>query len=212
MLGRAASGHSGAGEGVHGEGRGFHRRGRSADAGRAHERAGRRRAAARCSRESSARSSRATASSTIRSRKDMQITAIRGARDYLGDRLIRTAKPHQLLDPAAGPLIAVRLNILTRKTLGGLQTDLDQPRAGRRWPAGAGTLRGRRGRRLRRRRRARLCARSKARSSAAAFSPAARPAGRSRRAWVIARNTLSDDLQRALRRVCNADLAAPRRL
>jgi predicted oxidoreductase len=57
--------------------------------------------------------------------KDMQITAIRGARRYLGDRLIRTARPHKLLDPAAGPLIAVRLNILTRKSLGGLQTDLD---------------------------------------------------------------------------------------
>jgi predicted oxidoreductase len=56
--------------------------------------------------------------------KDMQITAIRGARQYLGDRLIRTAKPHKLLDPAAGPLIAVRLHIVTRKTLGGLQTDL----------------------------------------------------------------------------------------
>jgi len=57
--------------------------------------------------------------------KDMQIAAIRAARSYLGDRLIRTARPHKLLDPAAGPLIAVRLNILTRKTLGGLQTDLD---------------------------------------------------------------------------------------
>jgi predicted oxidoreductase len=56
--------------------------------------------------------------------KDAQITAIRGARGYRGDRLIRVAKPHRLLDPAAGPLIAVRLNILTRKTLGGLQTDL----------------------------------------------------------------------------------------
>ncbi|MER8980801.1 FAD-binding dehydrogenase [Mesorhizobium sp. M0870] len=57
--------------------------------------------------------------------KDMQISALRGARAYLGDRLIRTAKPHKMLDPANGPLIAVRLNILTRKTLGGLQTDLD---------------------------------------------------------------------------------------
>ncbi|HML07274.1 MAG TPA: FAD-binding dehydrogenase [Xanthobacteraceae bacterium] len=57
--------------------------------------------------------------------KDMQITAIRGARRYVGDRLVRTARPHRLLDPAAWPLIAVRLNILTRKTLGGLQTDLD---------------------------------------------------------------------------------------
>ncbi len=56
--------------------------------------------------------------------KDAQITAIRGARNYIGDRLIRVAKPHRLLDPAAGPLIAVRLWILTRKTLGGLQTDL----------------------------------------------------------------------------------------
>ena len=57
--------------------------------------------------------------------KDQQLTAIRAARGYLGDRLIRVAKPHRLLDPAAGPLIAVRLNILTRKTLGGLETDLD---------------------------------------------------------------------------------------
>ncbi|HET7077978.1 MAG TPA: FAD-binding dehydrogenase [Chloroflexia bacterium] len=56
--------------------------------------------------------------------KDSQIAHIRGARHYLGDRLIRTAKPHRLLDPAAGPLIAVRLRILTRKTLGGLETDL----------------------------------------------------------------------------------------
>ncbi len=56
--------------------------------------------------------------------KDAQIAAILRARTYLGDKLIRVAKPHRLLDPAAGPLIAVRLNILTRKTLGGLQTDL----------------------------------------------------------------------------------------
>ena len=56
--------------------------------------------------------------------KDMQIVALRGARKFLGDKLIRTAPPHKLLDPANGPLIAVRLNILTRKTLGGLQTDL----------------------------------------------------------------------------------------
>jgi uncharacterized protein len=57
--------------------------------------------------------------------KDAQIMAIRAARDYIGDRLVRTAKPRRLLDPAVGPLIAVRLRILTRKTLGGLQTDLD---------------------------------------------------------------------------------------
>ena len=56
--------------------------------------------------------------------KDAQVTAIRGARAYLGDRLMRTAAPHRLLDPKAGPLIAVRLSILTRKTLGGLETDL----------------------------------------------------------------------------------------
>ncbi|MFB7273590.1 FAD-binding dehydrogenase [Streptomyces sp. NPDC056244] len=56
--------------------------------------------------------------------KDLQITAIRGARTYLGDRLTRTVPPHRILDPAAGPLIAVRLNILTRKSLGGLETDL----------------------------------------------------------------------------------------
>ena len=56
--------------------------------------------------------------------KDLQITALRGARNYLGDKLIRVAKPHKLLDPKAGPLIAVRLHTLTRKTLGGLETDL----------------------------------------------------------------------------------------
>ncbi|MEV6420110.1 FAD-binding dehydrogenase [Streptomyces sp. NPDC051662] len=56
--------------------------------------------------------------------KDLQVMAVRGARRYLGDKLIRTAAPHRLLDPKAGPLIAVRLNILTRKSLGGLETDL----------------------------------------------------------------------------------------
>ena len=56
--------------------------------------------------------------------KDLQVTAIRGARRYLPDRITRVAAPHRILDPKAGPLIAVRLNILTRKTLGGLQTDL----------------------------------------------------------------------------------------
>ncbi len=57
--------------------------------------------------------------------KDAQVTAIRGARNYRGDRLIRTAKPHRILDKAHGPLIAVKLHILTRKTLGGLHTNLD---------------------------------------------------------------------------------------
>jgi uncharacterized protein len=56
--------------------------------------------------------------------KDMQLTAIHGARRYRGDKLIRVAKPHRLLDPAAGPLMAVRLHILTRKSLGGLHTNL----------------------------------------------------------------------------------------
>ncbi|MEH7300656.1 FAD-binding dehydrogenase [Neobacillus drentensis] len=56
--------------------------------------------------------------------KDLQITAMRGARNYLGDKLIRVAPPHKILDPKMGPLIAVRLNIVSRKTLGGLQTDL----------------------------------------------------------------------------------------
>ncbi|WP_299028416.1 FAD-binding dehydrogenase [uncultured Sulfitobacter sp.] len=56
--------------------------------------------------------------------KDAQITAIRGARNYKGDKLIRTAKPHAILDKANGPLIAVRLNVITRKSLGGVHTDL----------------------------------------------------------------------------------------
>ncbi|MFT4042529.1 MAG: FAD-binding dehydrogenase [Gordonia sp. (in: high G+C Gram-positive bacteria)] len=57
--------------------------------------------------------------------KDAQLAAITNARQYLGDKLTRVATPHRLLDPAHGPLIAVRLNILTRKTLGGLETNLD---------------------------------------------------------------------------------------
>ena len=57
--------------------------------------------------------------------KDSQIMGIHNARRYLADRLVRVAKPHRLLDPAHGPLIAVRLNILTRKTLGGIETDLE---------------------------------------------------------------------------------------
>lgn len=56
--------------------------------------------------------------------KDLQVTAIHGARRYLADRITRVAAPHKLLDPDAGPLIAVKLHILTRKTLGGLHTDL----------------------------------------------------------------------------------------
>ncbi|QBE48153.1 FAD-binding dehydrogenase [Leucobacter triazinivorans] len=56
--------------------------------------------------------------------KDAQVMSIRNSRRYLGDRLTRTTAPHRLLDPAAGPLIAVQLHVLTRKTLGGIQTDL----------------------------------------------------------------------------------------
>jgi uncharacterized protein len=56
--------------------------------------------------------------------KDLQVTAIHGARRYLPDRITRVAAPHKLLDPDAGPLIAVKLHILTRKSLGGLETDL----------------------------------------------------------------------------------------
>ncbi len=51
--------------------------------------------------------------------------AIRNARRYLPERVSRVVAPHRILDPAAGPLIAVKLHILTRKTLGGLETDLD---------------------------------------------------------------------------------------
>jgi len=57
--------------------------------------------------------------------KDAQILALRGARRYLGDRLIRTVQPHRILDPRYGPLIAVRLRILTRKCLGGIHTNVD---------------------------------------------------------------------------------------
>lgn len=56
--------------------------------------------------------------------KDAQVTGIHNSRRYLGDRLFRTVKPHRILDPAASPLIAVKLHIVTRKTLGGIQTDL----------------------------------------------------------------------------------------
>jgi predicted oxidoreductase len=57
--------------------------------------------------------------------KDAQLTAIRGARRYRGDRLLRVAKPHRILDPAHFPLIAVKLHVITRKTLGGIETDLE---------------------------------------------------------------------------------------
>lgn len=56
--------------------------------------------------------------------KDAQINYIRTARGYLGDKIVRCAAPHRLLDESKGPLIAVKLHILTRKTLGGIETDL----------------------------------------------------------------------------------------
>ena len=62
--------------------------------------------------------------------KDAQIMAIHAARNYRGDKLIRCAKPHKFLDPANGPLIAVKLHVLTRKTLGGLHTDLNSQMIG----------------------------------------------------------------------------------
>ncbi|MFG6401606.1 FAD-binding dehydrogenase [Microbacterium sp. P04] len=57
--------------------------------------------------------------------KDAQIAMLRSARAFRGDRIIRTASPHRILDPAAGPLIAVKLHVVTRKSLGGVLTDLD---------------------------------------------------------------------------------------
>lgn len=57
--------------------------------------------------------------------KDAQLQAVHAARNFRGDRLMRTAKPHAILDPANGPLIGIKLNILTRKSLGGLHCDLN---------------------------------------------------------------------------------------
>ncbi len=57
--------------------------------------------------------------------KDIQVMAMRQTRSYLGDKFVRVASPHKILDPTKGPLIAVRLHVLTRKSLGGLQTNLD---------------------------------------------------------------------------------------
>ncbi len=56
--------------------------------------------------------------------KDPQLAIVRDARKLLSERLVRVAKPAPILDPAGGPLIAVRLSVLTRKSLGGLETDL----------------------------------------------------------------------------------------
>ncbi|KAI0417028.1 FAD binding domain-containing protein [Xylaria grammica] len=56
--------------------------------------------------------------------KDAQIMLIRNGRNYWPDSRSRVVAPHRLLDPKYGPLIAVRMNLLTRKTLGGLETNL----------------------------------------------------------------------------------------
>ena len=108
--------------------------------------------------------------------KDLQLTAVRGARKYRGDKLIRVATPHKILDPKAGPLIAVKLHILTRKSLGGIQTDLDSRALGADGARCPGSTRSARPRASA----AAACtatARSRAPSSADASSPAA-PAGR----------------------------------
>ena len=80
----------------------------------------------------------------------------RRARSYLGDRLSRVVAPHRLTDPKAGPLIAVKLHILTRKSLGGLETDLDSRVLKADGSVVRRAVRGGRGRRFRRRRCARL--------------------------------------------------------
>jgi predicted oxidoreductase len=74
--------------------------------------------------------------------KDAQVMNLHNARRYIGDRLIRTAKPHRILDPAHGPLIAVKLNILTRKTLGGFETDRGLYAAGEAAGFGGGGVHG----------------------------------------------------------------------
>ncbi|OHF04243.1 FAD binding domain-containing protein [Colletotrichum orchidophilum] len=56
--------------------------------------------------------------------KDAQTMLINNGRSYAPDKRSRIAAPHKLLDPKHGPLIAVRMNLLTRKTLGGIETNL----------------------------------------------------------------------------------------
>ncbi|KAL0468020.1 FAD binding domain-containing protein [Neurospora intermedia] len=56
--------------------------------------------------------------------KDAQAMLINSTRNYWPDRRSRVAPPHKLLDKKHGPLIAVRMNLLTRKTLGGIETNL----------------------------------------------------------------------------------------
>jgi uncharacterized protein len=55
---------------------------------------------------------------------DEQLRRIANFRAYRGDR-VRTCNFQAILDPKAGPLIAIREFILARKSLGGIQTDLE---------------------------------------------------------------------------------------
>ena len=121
--------------------------------------------------------------------KDTQVTAIRAARAISRDRFTRVVAPHRLTDPKAGPLIAVKLHILTRKSLGGLETDLDS-----RVLAATATCSGDFTRQARRRGSAAAgctaTARWRARSSAAASSPAA-PRAAPRRGTPLTRRQCS---------------------
>ncbi len=119
---RIAPGAPGPDRGVHEQRRRLRRRARPGAADRGHERADRRAAAGgeHGPREVNARDRELENPYS----KDSQVTAIRGARRYIADRISRVAAPHRLTDSKAGPMIAVRLSIITRKTLGGLHTDL----------------------------------------------------------------------------------------
>ena len=55
---------------------------------------------------------------------DDQIRRIEHARQWGSDRL-RTCKPAPLKKNGAGPFVAIRMQLVTRKSLGGLRTDLD---------------------------------------------------------------------------------------
>ena len=128
LRARVGSGAPGAGRGVQAARRGLRRRARPGRARARHERADRR-AAARRRRARGARSSPATARSPTPTPRTCRSPPSTARARYLADRITRVAAPHRLLDPEAGPLIAVKLHILTRKTLGGLQTDLAGARA-----------------------------------------------------------------------------------
>ena len=138
------------GAGVPGQGRRLPDRADRRRAGGQDERAGRRAAGRRRrgGRRSSGCGTARCAPGWARTRRWWRSAA---ARKYFGDRRMRTAEPHEMLDPAAGPLIAVRLHVITRKTLGGLETDLSARvlQAGRK--RGRRAVRGRRGGRIRRR-------------------------------------------------------------